>query len=190
MLKLSSLAPLVVGIIALAGCSHTEEGADGSKVTVKPGGDVVATDAKGNKVTMTSKNGETTIKSKDVVEHVGKNNTFESHDTKGNSVSVGKSISEADLTLPFYPGSKELSGAIQVTDAKGTKTAASYRSTTDDAAKVVAFYTAKLGKPINAASAPGTLTAGWKEGKRSVALLVTKGDGGTQRISLTASTEK
>jgi len=183
-----AISAVFAASLIVTGCSHTITGADGSKVTVGPNGHMETTDPNGNKVTMDTQGGTTTLQSKDAVAQVG-NGTYSSHDNKGNSVAIGTGISEADLGLPFYPGSTEAPGGTKATNDKGATTVISYRNTNDDPSKVVEFYTAKLGKPDNTATIGAMATANWKQGKNTTALMVQKVDN-AQRITLMVGTEK
>lgn len=175
--------------IAISGCSHSVTTSDGSKVTFEPGGKIETTDAKGNKATVSGNGDKMTIESENgKTQYEATNGTVKAHDDKGNSMEMGTGVSEADLGVPFYPGSVETKDSIKSTTDKGT-TVMSNRTTTDDPAKVLEFYTGKLGKPETSVNAKDMTMASWKAGKKSETLMVSK-DGTSNKISLTVVNEK
>lgn len=180
---------ICIAVIASLGCSHTVTTADGSKVTVEPGGKFQSTDSNGNTATVTDNGQKVTVQSKNgSSEYEASNGTVKAHDSKGNSVEIGTGVSEADLGLPFYPGSTETKDSLKSNTDKGT-TVQSVRLTADDPAKVVAFYTDKLGKPASSMTSDSMTMATWKSGKRSVVVMMGKQDA-SNKISLTVVNEK
>ena len=90
---MKQIAILILAVSIAAGCNHdaTYEGPNGEKATVSQnGGTTTVTDDKGNTTTVSAD---------------GKGATYT--DNKGTTASVGTSVSEADLGLPFYPGSTD-----------------------------------------------------------------------------------
>ncbi len=178
------LAPL-----ALFGCSHTVTASDGTKVTVEPGAKIETTDSQGNTATVSGDGKKMTIKSSNgASEYVADNGTVKAHDSQGNTLEMGTGVSEADLGLPFYPGSTESKDSLKSATDKGT-TVMSNRVTTDAAAKVVDFYTGKLGKPASSMTTDTMAMATWKSGKKAETLMVSK-DGTSNKISVTVATTK
>ena len=187
-----SLFTLGFGLIAVVlwGCGHTVTGADGSKVTVEPGGKIESTDAKGDKATITENGQNIKVETKDgtATYSTAKDGTTNLRDSKGNSMETGVAFSETDLGVPFYPGSTDTKSSMKVVNADG-QNYTSVRTTTDAPEKVIAFYTDKLGKPKSSAMSGESSMASWTEGKRSELLLVMKEDA-QYRISMTVVTKK
>lgn len=174
---------------ALLGCGQTTTGSDGSKVTIQPTGKIQATDAKGNTATVTGNGQEMTVESKDGKAQLeAKNGTLKEHDDKGNSVEMGTGVSEAELGVPFYPGSTETKDSMKANTDKGQEFI-SIRLTNDAPAKVVDFYTSKLGKPKSSMTSDSMTMATWQSGKRTEVLMFGK-DGTSNKISLTVTVEK
>ena len=91
---------------------------------------------------VTGANGEKATISQD-----GKNMTVT--DGKGGSATLGTTVSEADLGVPFYPSSAEKASGSMAMDQGGEKTVSSARTTKDEPTAVTAFYKDKItdGKP-------------------------------------------
>lgn len=127
------LNPVVFALLLLpAACGKVEEKASEKMAeaviesAIKKGG---ASDAK---VDLSSGGVKTTVTDKD-----GKQQTFELNNAK---------ISEADVGLPFYPGTKPADGAAtRITDENGTALTLSL-TTKDSLDKVVAFYAPQIKK--------------------------------------------
>ena len=99
-------------------------------------------------------------------------------------------ITEADLGVPFYPGSKEVPGTGMKSKQGAATTLVSVRSTTDPASKVIAFYTGKLGKPDQPTTAT-SVSARWTAAKKVVTVATSKGSKpGETNISLDVSNSK
>lgn len=146
---------LVAAAIGLAGCHHSETVYSGpggtAKVDQSNGSTTIeTTNDKGDKVTETIDPGKVTA-----------------IDNKGYSHVQGADVvSEADLGLPFYPGStaNDMGSSKTQTD-KGTFIQ-SIRTTADDPDKVGDFYKDKVEKPEkNDATTPSAKVLGLK-GKR------------------------
>jgi hypothetical protein len=206
---------LVISIAAcvtvLAGCSHTITGADGSKVTLNGGGPTVVTGAdgskaviNGNQVDVTGAHGEKetitsngnntnmTMKDKDgtTATYSQQGNSAQFKDSKGNSMETNAAVSEKDLGVPFYPGSTESQGSMKAMDANGKGLVTSLRTTTDDGAKVLAFYSDKLGKP-KATSTMATLTsASWEQPDNKKVTLMVDGSASPAKITLMVEIKK
>jgi hypothetical protein len=165
------------------------EGSDGTKVTVEPTGKIQATDTKGNTTTVSGNGQEVSVKSKDgSAEYEAKNGTYKAHDSKGNSMEMGTGVSETDLGAPFYPGSTETKESMKSNTDKGSSFISS-RTTTDAPAKVVDFYTGKLGKPASSITSDAMTMANWKAGKKTTTLMISK-SGDLNKIALTVVNEK
>lgn len=117
---------LSVGIaaVAVAGCSKPSAtvSTDGAKMTFE--------DKDGQKATIESDEQGATVK----VQSRDGDSTYES----------GATITEAELGLPFYPGSTEKPNGTIRTDTPDGKSLTMIRSTPDDPSKVVDFYKPKL----------------------------------------------
>ncbi len=111
---------------------------------------VVYSDPSGNKVTVSGDHAKT-----EVTDDKGNKATYETgpngggtvtvHDDKGESkMESGKGVSEADLGLPFYPGSTDKPEASMKVETPDGKNVLSVRSTTDEPSKVIDFYKPKL----------------------------------------------
>ena len=120
---------IALGLI-VAGCSTT---VTPNGTVTKAGDTTTYSDNKGNSATV-SDNGTATYKN-----------------DKGETAQIGGTVSEADLGLPFYPGSTEKPNASMKGDTNGEKSAMISRTTKDDPDKVVAFYKDKIpgGKDSN-----------------------------------------
>src|SRR5689334_21173623 len=157
-------------LLWVVGCGRSETtvvDANGNKATVSADGTKVSvTDDKGNKMT-----GET-----------GKGGDSVSvHDEKGDSkMESGSAVSEAELGLPFYPGSVEKKeGSIKI-DTPETLSILSARTTTDEPGKVIAFYKPKVKEPNTSTTNSGGI---------ETAVLIGKSDTGAD-VSISANREK
>ena len=133
--------------LVLVGCSTSKSesvsvGADGSSVTVTaPDGTRTSSttnpDGSSN-VTITADNGEQA------------------------TMSTGKdgSVTEAEIGVPFYPGSTEKPGSSFKVEVKGEKDYSSVRTTTDNPAKVADFYKEKVKGSTSAGSADMMIVTG------------------------------
>ncbi|MBS1721899.1 MAG: hypothetical protein JSS66_02710 [Armatimonadetes bacterium] len=126
------LAGLVVCTVGCMSGGTTFDDGKGNKVSVDANGTKMsATDDKGNSSSLEGNTAGGTVK---VTDAQGKTSTMTS----------GTTVSEADLGLPFYPGSSEKSTGSIKTDTPENTTVMSARSTADDPLKVSEFYKAKL----------------------------------------------
>jgi hypothetical protein len=194
----------VLASVFVIGCGHKDEvvvnGADGSKVSMSqgPGGSTTfkGVGQDGSQVTETvNGNGGATIDATDkngvkATEKIDANGISAS-DSKGDSYHMGSgAVAEADLGVPFYPGSSEAKdGMTAVTQDDKGKGAISSRTTKDDPAKVIEFYKDKIpgGKTSTAtfngttmATISGKLASGAEisvtaqnDGKKDTAIMVT-----------------
>lgn len=130
----------IAALALVAGCNPKTE-------IVGPNGEKVSVEGNGGKMTVTGPDGKQVT-----VEGDGK--TFKMDDGKGGTMSMGGTeVSEAEMGLPYYPGSTETPGSAKVT-ADGKTSLVCLRETTDDPSKVVAFYKDKVkeGKDANMSS--------------------------------------
>ena len=127
--------------LILVGCSHhvTLDDGQGGKVDITTKGNnsgVHMEDSKGNKVDISQD---------------GKTSTVETKDGKSEMVS-GTSFTEAELGVPFYPGSKEAEGkGFKQTTPQG-RSLMCVRMTDDAPSKVGEFYKDKFKVATNMSS--------------------------------------
>lgn len=133
-----TIAFFALSLLVVAGCGAKDETTittpDGAKVTTTEDGgtSVSVDDGKGGKVDLNTD---------------GKGN-IEMSDGKGGSLSVGDSLSEADLGVPFYPGSTEnKSGLSAKVDTDKETVATSMRTTKDEPGSVLEFYQKHVRNP-------------------------------------------
>lgn len=130
--KQIGIALASLAIVIAAGCGKKEEivysSPDGA-VTMSPDGSKMTfKDEKGHEATISTEGNKTTYE-----------------DGKGGSVTTGLGqVSEADLGVPFYPGSKENNDSSGKMESGVDKIVTVTRSTTDDPKKVSEFYKGKI----------------------------------------------
>jgi hypothetical protein len=128
-MKLTCFALAALALL-LTGCHHDDVvySADGKTVTVsKDGSGSTITGPDGTKVNISG----------DGTKMTGTND-------KGESFSVGGGVSEADLGLPYYPGSEEQKGSSSTQDLPKQKIVMCIRTSKDDPEKVGEFYKDKM----------------------------------------------
>jgi hypothetical protein len=173
-MKQMTLAAAVMAVF-VTGCGSKEEttivGADGSSVTAsKDGKSMTINTPDGTANIDTSGNGKTTFK-----------------DEKGNEASWGASVNEADLGVPFYPGSTEKPNESMTTSSNGKKSILSRRTTTDEPDKVIAFYKDKVKDGKDSTATVGdmkTAALNGKAGNGEVSVTATKQGSGNTDISI------
>ncbi len=134
-------------MLALAGCSKS--GPDGEKVSVNPTtGDMTVTDKDGRTTEVKNEGDGWSAKSSDGSELKYEDGKMTGKNEKGETFESGAiDVTEAELGLPFYPGSKPVEfGSTKMETAEG-KTFSVNRSTSDMPDKVVEFYKAKFTDP-------------------------------------------
>lgn len=114
----------------------TVSGANGEKIKVKSDGsqgDISMTSENGEKVNIDGKNGAMTMSTTD-------------KDGNKTTASMGgnTTITEADLGVPFYPGSTEKSSGQAKIETDKEKNVISVRMSGDLPAKVLEFYKSKI----------------------------------------------
>jgi hypothetical protein len=184
---MSKIALLSAAAFAvLCGCTHTNS--DGAEVSTNPLTNTTTfKDSKGNTATMTQNGSDMTIKANDGTMTVSNGQTT-IVDKNGNKSQIGGSVSESDLGVPFYPGSVEAPGGMSSNTDKGS-VVQSIRTTSDDATKVMDFYTQKIGKPETTFNSNGSAMATWKDGKKATLVSVST-ESGNQKIVVSVSTDK
>ncbi|MCH8274187.1 MAG: hypothetical protein IH851_05295 [Armatimonadetes bacterium] len=151
---------------------------------------VTVKDEEGDKVTITEgSDGKTTVES----EADGGNLTYESEedrvtmtDEEGNVVQYGGNVSEEDLGLPFYPGSKETGDSVWTAEGIGRKSVTSVRTTSDPVSSVIGFYRDKVGMIDNEINWEDTASILATDENRKIFLNVSRVDGRTE-IALTVT---
>ncbi len=117
------------------------------------------------------------------------NNNVTYEGAKGEKMSVGGSlVSETDLGVPFYPGSKATEGKDLKVSADGKTNFMSNRTTSDDPAKVTAFYKGKITQPTETTSDKFAMVVGTLADKRKISVVATKGDTDVN-VQVTVSSE-
>lgn len=118
-----------------------------SVVVVGCGSKTAVTDGQGNKaevdqsgkVTVTDAEGKTTT-----AEATDDGKGMKMSDSEGNSMEMSSnSVTEAELRLPFYPGSTPTDGSMKL-NADGRVSVMSVRLTSDEPVKVTEFYKSKV----------------------------------------------
>lgn len=145
---------IVIGsllVLALAGCSKsvTVSGSDGEKVSVNPTtGDMTIKDKDGKVTEFDNKGDSWTAKSSDGTEMKFEDGKLSGTTEKGETFEAGlTTISEAELGLPFYPGSKDVEYGSSKSEGGGQSMYSMNRSTSDLPDKVIAFYKDKFIEP-------------------------------------------
>lgn len=129
-------------VLTLVGCASHEDvvvrGEDGTTAKVSANGAKIETTAPdGTKSEMTT----------------GRDGGIEFKDSKGQSMSAGVGkVSESDLGVPFYPGSKEDTSGSFMADTSDGKSISCLRTTPDDPDKVQAFYKVKIETPTDSST--------------------------------------
>lgn len=188
----SLFAAALITVFVLAGCHHDDvvvTGANGEKVTSDSTGHMTIDDGKGNKVDVNAgKDGWSSKSSDGSSATVGKDGMTVT-DAKGQTTTVGTTqVSEADLGLPFYPGSEATTGRDTKIDAKGKISVICYRTTSDDPSKVGEFYKGKIKDVSSTSSGEMAMISGKLADGRRVAVMAMKKDGKTE-IQASSSNE-
>lgn len=161
--KTIALALLALTVV-LAGC-HKD-------VYVDAQGNRVEVDKQGGNVTVTTKDGTYTSTND------GKSIQARTADGKTMTMDVEASVSEADLGMPFYPGSAE-SGKGSKMEVNGKKSISSIRTTSDSPEKVIEFYKSRLAN-VQSTYAGGTMaTLAAKDGDRLLTIQASSENGTT-----------
>lgn len=170
--------PLALILVCLVGCGKKET----TTITTPDGSVTVSED--GSKVTTTNDKGETAT-----VETNPDGMTVTS--PEGTVRTGTEVVSEKDLGLPFYPGSKEQVNASMLFESTGNFSCVPSRTTADSPEKVIEFYAGKLkDEKKSSATAGGTTTAGLT-GKRDdgadVVIAATKEGSGETTIAISVT---
>lgn len=186
--------PLLVCFVLLgvSGCGKpqaTVYSADGGKVTTDGQGNVSVVDEKGTKVDMKSGEEGWSAKSSDgsqiSVDKGGMRGTNE----RGETFEMGAGeVSETELSVPFYPGSKAVSGRDMKADTNGKKTFVSVRTTSDTSDKVINFYRDKVKEATTTQAGDMSAIGGKLADGRQVSVMAIK-KGGVVEIQVAVSSE-
>lgn len=148
-------------------------------------------DDKGNEVTVSKDGTKVEIKSEDGSGEmkVDESGNFEFRDEKGNVISSGTgTVTEEQLGVKFYPGSKEKTGGTNI-QVEGMRSYISIRSTTDSPKKVHDFYKSLLGPSETSASTGDSFFDAWKKGNRKITIAIAR-IGDATEITIQSTTEK
>jgi hypothetical protein len=204
-MKLQALSiVLIFSAVFLIGCGSKDSSeititdSDGKKTVVKTNsGDtnMVITDQNGDKsvihatddganVTMTGPNGE---KSSITTNKEGGAMTM-SNDKGTVNIGGNTSVTEAELGVPFYPGSTEKSGSGFKVETDKEKDYNTVRLTSDEPEKVTDFYKGKLKDPKGTVAGPIHILTGLSESGAKITVMAEKKDGKTE-ISVGSATK-
>ncbi len=89
----------------------------------------------------------------------------------------GQAPTEAQLGVPIYPGAQYVAGSggsYTLNDGSGTSGASGSWTTSDSFAKVVSFYTDKLGAPITSSDEQGQVAVWLKSSDKSISTVTAK----------------
>jgi hypothetical protein len=130
-MKQLCIAAVLAGVL-IGGCGSKDE--------------TVAVGADGTTMSASKDGKDITVKGPDGAEYStadgGKSTTVT--DDKGNTSTMALGVTEAQLGLPFYPGSVEAANGGMTTETGGVKSVVSMRTTKDDPEKAIAFYKDKV----------------------------------------------
>lgn len=178
----------LVALLAIAlttGCGKKDDvvivGPDGTKITAdQDGTSMTIKDEKGNVSTFNADN----------------KGGMSMSDGKGGTVELGQgNVSEADLGVPFYPGSADgTAGMSSKVETDKEKIVTSVRTSKDDLSKVLEFYQPKVMNPSQSSATSGSTKvasiSGTLEHGTEITIGATKdGDNDTQ-IIVTAKHKK
>lgn len=180
-------------VLCLAGCGGPKvvtTGPNGETVTQDASGNMTIDDGKGTKTEIQTGKDGWSAKSSDGTEVKIDGGSITTTNNKGETSSVGGStVSESELGIDFYPGSKETSGKDMKIDADGKLTYLSNRTTTDSPEKVAEFYKAKVkGAATTSAGSMSTVSGKLDSGAEIMVMAINK-DGETS-VQISTSKKK
>lgn len=191
-LLLTSAACTLMGLAACGGPQVEIKGDNGETVKVNAKGDMSVTDKDGKTASVTNDNGKVTVKDdKGTTTMESKDGGVTVKSAEG-GMEMGKDkITEAELGLPFYPGSTSVND--QKVDSGGKTSLICIRETKDDPAKVGAFYKDKFTVESNASANQGGTDTVAMSGKlkdgRKVAVQVNKSGDSPTSVSVVVAKE-
>jgi len=147
---------MTIATIAIQGCGSKE-----SVVLKGPDGTEITSSKDGSSMTFKDQNGKTAQMSTD------KEGNMEVTGADGQKMSIGAGlVSEADLGLPFYPGSEDAGkGMSNKVEAQGKKVVTCIRTSKDTPDKVLEFYQPKVMNPTQATADSGEVKSVTISGK-------------------------
>lgn len=162
---------------------------DGGTVSTDGNGNTIVTDKDGNKTEVSGQGGNWSAKSSDGTEvNIGEGGTRVKN-AKGEVSTMGISaVTEAEMGLPYYPGSSAIAGRDIKSNADGKQSLMSVRTSSDKPAKVTAFYKDKIKNPVTADMGDMSSVSGALEDGRQVAILVSASNGNSE-ITITVTTK-
>lgn len=185
-MKSANLVVLAATLVLVA-CSRTvysdsegntvKQNADGT-MTVETDEGTATIQGDGSKMTIKTDDGESVE-----VEGNTEGGTIKSSD--GGTVTYGKGLSESELGVKFYPGSKETAGGGTYT-MEGATVSTSVRETSDEPDAVATFYTKELGKPSVETTQADATTLIWQKGNSTVTVVAGR-DSGKTIVSITVA---
>lgn len=152
-----------------------------------PDGTEITSSKDGSTMTFKDESGKTAQMSTD------KEGNMEVTGADGQKMSFGTGlVSEADLGLPFYPGSEDAGkGMSSKIEAEGKKVVTCVRTSKDDPDKVLEFYQPKIKNPSQATGNSGELKSATISGKldsgADVSIAATKDGSKDTQIMITAT---
>lgn len=193
------LLGLALSIIA-AGCGSkgvTVTGDNGEKVSVNPTtGDMTVTDKDGKTTTVENKGDSWTAKSSDGTEVKVEDGKVSGTNEKGEKFEGGvATVSESELGLPFYPGSKEMEFGSSKLDGPDGTTLSMNRTTSDLPDKVVAYYKNKFKEPQTFDSnlngtAQSQVSGKLADGGEAAVIAIREKDKDTTQVMITVQRKK
>lgn len=186
---------MALSLFVLAGCGSkdvTVVTGDGGKVTTDGAGNMTVTDKDGNKVNVqTSRDGSWSAKSSKGEEFKSTKDGISVTNEKGETATMGlSSVSEQDLSLPFYPGSSAVENRDMRVQADGGKTFLSVRTTRDAPSKVLDFYKGKVkDAALTSTDKFGSINGKLEDGRNVMVMALTQ-DSGVTEIQISVSTAK
>lgn len=177
-------------LICLCGCKSAEQAAptveSGPKSSETPKVETKAAETKpgDSKITNSVDGSKTTIETKDSKTTLEKGK-FTSENKDG-TLTAGVDVTEAELGVPYYPGSKPTHQDVKTKAAKLTSVV-SIRTSKDSPEAISKFYISKIGKPSSQSTTNGVTTCSWVSGPDKPAnSLVIVQENGNSKLTLSS----
>ena len=192
MSKILIAALVVVFAVGCGSKGTTVVSSDGGKVASDGSGNMTITDKEGNKVDYSAdKDGSWSAKTSKGEEIQANKDGMTMTNEKGEVSSMSTSaVTEAELGLPFYPGSAPLKDRDMKINADGKQTYLSARSTSDSPEKVVEFFKSKVKTASSTSAEKFGSVIGKLEDGRDVNLMAMVKDDGTTEVQISVSGKK
>lgn len=180
----NSILVLAAAVVLAAGCGKKEE----TTTYSTPQGDVTVKQDAGGNGTMTVKGpqGEATVSSKDG--NVSSTSTDASGKTS--TLNIGTKVDLSQLGVKLYPGATQKEGSSVKTDTPQGTSMAVQLETKDAAEKIISYYKTELKADTTATTGDGGMVSGKNAAGDQAMVMVTKGDGGNNNISVTVVKKK